>query len=92
MVVSLSGPGGSTFRAFDTAVGELLAERRLHAPAAGHLFEPVDVGVHLVFADANGTVPSASTDVFVLTNGHTVRRLNTATGRTVWEWTSRDRA
>ncbi|EJD05202.1 DUF1620-domain-containing protein [Fomitiporia mediterranea MF3/22] len=91
-VVSLSGPGGSTFRAFDTTTGDLLAERRLHAPEAGHLFEPVDVGVHLVFADANATKPDSSSDVFALTNGYTVRRIDAATGRVKWEWASGDRA
>ena len=90
VVCVLSGPGGSTFRTFDTSNGNLIAERRLHKPTLGRLFEPVDLGVHMTFVDSNYTNLSPTTDLFVLTDGYTVRRLDSASGRIKWEWSSED--
>ena len=58
------------------------------------LFEPADVGVHLTFSKfiENGTQSMDVVDVFTLTNGHTVRRVDVATGNTKWEWASPDKA
>lgn len=53
--------------------------------------EPVDIGAHLVFADSNVTSPSFSPDLFALTNGHEVSRINPLTGATVWKWTAPDK-
>ncbi|KLO18736.1 DUF1620-domain-containing protein [Schizopora paradoxa] len=90
VVCVLSGPGGSTFRTFETANGNLIAERRLHKPSFGRLFEPVDLGVHMSFVDSNFTNLSPTTDLFVLTDGYTVRRLDSGSGRIKWEWSAED--
>ncbi|KAL5498433.1 hypothetical protein ACEPAH_2575 [Sanghuangporus vaninii] len=91
-VVSLSGPGGSTFRSFDTVTGDLILERRLHSPQDGQLFEPADIGVHLVFADVDVATAGSSVEVFALSNGYTVRRVDVASGKVTWEWSSGDKA
>lgn len=91
MVSVLSGPGGSTLRTFDVTNGHLLLEKRLHQPAAGRLFQPVDLGVHIAFANRpNLTTWSTSEDVFVLTDGYTVRRIDSMSGELKWEWSSED--
>lgn len=90
-IASLSGPGGSTFRSFDVASGDLLSERRLHSPRNGQLFEPTDIGVHLAFVDGGSTEISSS-DVLALTNGRTVRRIDVASGKVKWEWSSGDKS
>ncbi|THH04236.1 hypothetical protein EW145_g5667 [Phellinidium pouzarii] len=92
VIAALSGPGGATFRVFDIAKGDLLVERRLHTPSAGHLFEPNDLGSHIVFAEGNDTTISSNIDLFALTNGHVLRRLDAITGRVRWEWTAEDKA
>ncbi|KAI5117724.1 hypothetical protein M0805_006209 [Coniferiporia weirii] len=92
VVVALSGPGGATFRTFDAVKGGLLAERRLHNPALGHLFDPSDLGVHITFVEKNDTTLSPTVDVFTLTDGHVLRRLDAPTGRVRWEWAAEDKA
>ena len=92
-IASLSGPGGSTFRSFDVASGDLLSERRLHSPRNGQLFEPTDIGVHLAFVDGGSTSTKiSSSDVLALTNGRTVRRIDVASGKVKWEWSSEDKS
>lgn len=90
----LSGPGGSTFRTFDVTTGDLIAEKCLHIPASGTLFEPADVGAHLTFSapSDSGTESEDAIDALTLTNGHTVRRVDVATGNAKWEWASPDKA
>ena len=80
----MSGPGGSTFRSFDALTGELVAERRLHHPGVRLLLETPDVGTGIVFAS------DVSNDVYVLTNGHVLRRLDALSGEVKWEWRSVD--
>ena len=85
VVVSLSGPGGSYFRVFDSQSGDLILERRLHDPQAGRLQEPESLGTAVGFgANENGR------DVYVLTNGHTLRRIDRHTGEVKWGWTAPD--
>jgi ER membrane protein complex subunit 1 len=83
VVASLSGPGGSTLRTFDSLAGHLLLEKRLHSPETGRLFEPSDLGVSIAF------VPNSS-QLLVLTNGHTLRSIDGKTGEIKWSWTSED--
>ena len=83
VVAALSGPGGSTLRVFEALSGHLLLEKRLHTHETGTLFEPSDLGASIAF------VPSSS-QLLVLTNGHTLRSIDGMTGETKWSWTSED--
>ena len=87
-VVALSGPGGAVFRTFDSSTGDLLVEDRLHEPLEGHLSEPVDLGSRLIFArSVDGTLEK---DVYTLTNGRTLHRLDALTGQAKWKWSSEE--
>lgn len=84
-VSTLSGPGGATFRVLDVHSGDLLVEHQLHHPESGRLHEPASLGVAVAFEST-----STDSDVFVLTNGHTVRRVSSTTGEVRWGWSSPD--
>lgn len=83
MVASVSGTGGAVLRLFDVSTGNLLSEKLLHKAEAGRLLEPDIVGLSLAFE-------SDASNAYVLTNGHTVRRLDTKTGELQWGWTAPD--
>ncbi|GLB44268.1 putative DUF1620-domain-containing protein [Lyophyllum shimeji] len=83
-VATLSGPGGATFRLFDATSGTLYLEKRLHAPETGHLAEPHHLGTHVAFGGAGNE------EIYVLTDGHVVRRLNGKTGEVQWKWAADD--
>ncbi|CAA7264034.1 unnamed protein product [Cyclocybe aegerita] len=84
VVATLSGPGGSTLRTFDSLNGQLIVEKRLHPPEAGALSEPF-MGKHVVFSPD-------STDLYVLSNGCTVTCTDGISGETKWTWTSADQS
>lgn len=88
VVATLSGPGGANFRLLDSVSGHLLHEQQLHTPEAGRLFEPAFVGVDVAFGVNEKEADSS--DVYVLTNGHIVRRVNTKKGEVEWGWTAPD--
>ena len=84
-MATLSGPGGAHLRLFDSTSGHLLLEKRLHDPQAGRLQEPETLGVSVTFgSDENDT------DIYVLTNGHILRRIDRRTGDVKWGWTAPD--
>lgn len=83
-VAALSGPGGATLRLFDSLKGHLLAEKHLHSPHSGQLFEPPIHGVALAFDS------DLAEDVYSLSNGGEVRRIDGATGEVKWSWVSPD--
>ncbi|KAI0743061.1 hypothetical protein C8Q80DRAFT_1192304 [Daedaleopsis nitida] len=85
VVAALSGPGGAHLRLFDSHHGHLLLEKRLHDPEAGRLQEPASLGVALTF----GT-EEKDKDIYVLTNGHILRRIDPHTGDVRWGWTAPD--
>lgn len=85
VVVSLSGPGGSTLRTFDCLTGQLTLERRLHAPHADHL-DPHNFGFGVEIAFIPETV-----DIVTLTNGRAVQRIG-ADGTDHWVWESPDKS
>ena len=87
-VVTLSGPGGATFRAFDSETGDLLVEKRLHDPAEGHLSEPVELGSRLDFDKSS--ISGSSKDLYALTNGRNLRKIDALTGEIKWEWFSEE--
>ena len=82
-MVALSGSGGAHLRALDSFTGHLLFEKRLHDPAAGLLQEPEDLGTAIAFG-------ADEKDIYVLTNGHILRRVNRKTGEIKWGWTAPD--
>lgn len=86
VVATVSGAGGATLRTFDVSTGHLIAEQRLHKADAGRLLEPDITGLSVAFDSATPA------NLYVLTNGHTVRRVNPDTGSTRWGWTASDQA
>lgn len=88
VVAAFSGPGGATIRLFDFLSGHLLLEQRLHSPEAGRLFEPGVLGVDIAFEPR--TTQDGGDSVYVLTNGHIIRRINANTGEVEWGWTAPD--
>ncbi|KAH7325157.1 hypothetical protein B0J17DRAFT_682400 [Rhizoctonia solani] len=84
-LVSISGPGGSHVRLFESFTGNLLWERQLHASSLGKLLEPANLGVDVAFWDDINDI-----DAYVLTNGNTVSRLEGRSGKTVWSWNTDD--
>ena len=83
VVATLSGPGGSTLRLFDTLTGHLTLEKLLHDPASGHVSEPHHVGKHVTF-------DTDSTSIYALHNGHTVVKINGLTKDITWTWAAPD--
>lgn len=82
-IATLSGPGGSTLRTFESLSGTLILEKRLHAPELGHLSEPHYLGKHVAFSpELDG--------IYVLSNGRTVTHVDNTTGEFRWTWTSPD--
>ena len=81
----MSGPGGARLRVFDAVAGHLLLEKRLHDPEAGRLHQPESLGTAVAF----GTEESDQ-DLYVLTNGHILRRVDSQTGEVKWGWTDPD--
>lgn len=75
--------GGATARIFEVLNGNLIWETQLHKPESGILTYGLSSGVGITFDKV---------DVFVLTNGHVVRRLDAAKGGVTWGWTSADAA
>ncbi|KAJ1309408.1 hypothetical protein OPQ81_006185 [Rhizoctonia solani] len=65
-LLSISGPGGSHVRLFESFTGNLLWERQLHLPSLGRLLEPENLGVDVAFWNELSDI-----DAYVLTNGHT---------------------
>ncbi|KAG6861505.1 hypothetical protein C0995_015932 [Termitomyces sp. Mi166 len=82
VLATLSGPGGATFRVFDGITGALRFEKCLHAPESGRHAEPLHLGTHVAFG------PSG--ELYVLTEGHVVRRVDALTGIVHWTWASQD--
>ncbi|CAE6434911.1 unnamed protein product [Rhizoctonia solani] len=84
-LASISGPGGSHVRLFESFTGNLLWERQLHPPSLGRLLEPANLGVDVTFWHELSDI-----DAYVLTNGNTVSRLEGRSGKTVWSWNTDD--
>jgi hypothetical protein len=84
VVITLSGPGGAYLRSYDATTGHLIFESRLHKAESGKLLEPPSIGQDVAFS------VDKTSDVFALTNAHTVRRVDGLVGELKWEWTSED--
>ncbi|KAH9929331.1 uncharacterized protein B0H18DRAFT_996604 [Fomitopsis serialis] len=84
VLATVSGAGGATLRLLDAATGDLLAEKHLHKPDFGRLFDPETLGTSITF-DAEG-------DVYVLSNAHIARRVDGKTGEVKWGWSAPDQS
>lgn len=76
--------GGATLRTLNVLTGDLIVEKRLHKPELGKLFEPADLGSHIVFPFAS------SNDAVVLSEGYVLRGIDVATGQEKWKWAAED--
>ena len=85
VVATLSGVGGSVLRVFDSLEGTVIHEKRLHHSRNGQLYSQRSLGVNLAFETQSG---QGARDLFVLTNGHTVHRIDGTGGELIWSWTA----
>ena len=77
VVVTLSGVGGSVLHVFDALEGTIIHEKRLHHPQHGQLYSQRSLGVDVAFDTSKTTEDGQEAkDLFVLTNGHTVHRID----------------
>ena len=89
VVVTLSGVGGSVLHVFDTLEGTMIHEKRLHHPQNGQLYSQRSLGVDVAFDTLKTTEDGQEVkDLFVLTNGHTVHRIDGTSGDLIWSWTT----
>ena len=82
VVAAVSGPGGATLRLLDVHSGDLLTERHLHKPDPGRQSEDEALGMAIAF--------DQETDLYILSDAHTVRRVDDKTGEVKWEWSALD--
>lgn len=90
VVAVLSGPGGATLRTFDALTGDLIVERRLHKAELGRLFQPADLGSQLAFPTKTDSADVSNSDVYVLSDGHVLRSVDSLTGEIKWQWSAED--
>ncbi|VDB86740.1 unnamed protein product [Peniophora sp. CBMAI 1063] len=92
-VLSLSGPSGTTLRAFSPSTGALISEVRLHAPTQAKLHEPPNLGVSVAGLVLKGEGEAEGhEEAFVLSEGGVVHRVNVDGGLIRWKWASEDQA
>ena len=76
-------------RVFDSLEGTIIHEKKLHHPENGQLHNQRTPGIHVVFGAPKTTEGGQEAkDLFVLTNGHTVYRIDGTSGDLVWAWTA----
>ena len=74
---------------FDSLEGTIIHEKKLHHPQNGQLHNQRTLGVDVAFGTQKSTEDGQEAkDLFVLTNGHTVHRIDGANGDLVWSWTA----
>ena len=89
VVATLSGAGGSVLRVLDSLEGTIIHEKKLHHPENGQLYNPKTLGVHVAFGAPKTTEGGQEAkDLFVLTDGHTVYRIDGMSGDLLWAWTA----
>lgn len=76
-------------RVFDSLEGTIIHEKKLHHPQNGQLYSQRTLGVGVGFGAPRTTEGvQEMKDLFVLTNGHTVYRMDGTSGDLVWSWTA----
>ena len=89
VVATLSGVGGSALRVFDSIQGTIIHEKKLHHSQNGQLYSQRTLGVDVGFGTLKTTEDGhEAKDLFVLTNGRTVHRIDGMSGDLVWSWTA----
>lgn len=74
---------------FDTLEGTIIHEKKLHYSQNGQLYSQRTLGVDVGFGMLKTTEDGhEAKDLFVLTNGHTVYRVDGMSGDLVWSWTA----
>jgi hypothetical protein len=72
---------------FDSLEGTIIHEKRLHHSQNGQLYSQRTLGVDVTFG-APRTAGHEAKDLFVLTNGQTVHRIDGTRGDLLWSWTA----
>lgn len=76
-------------RLFDSLEGTIIHEKRLHHPYNGQLYNQRTLGIDVAFGASRIVgVSHDAKDLFVLTNGHTVYRIDGTRGDILWSWTA----
>ena len=76
-------------RVLDSLEGTIIHEKKLHHPENGQLYNPKTLGVHVAFGAPKAIEGGQEAkDLFVLTNGHTIYRIDGMSGELVWAWTA----
>lgn len=76
-------------RVFDSLEGTIIHEKRFHHSQNGQLYSERTLGVDVTFgASRMAGVSHDAKDLFVLTNGHTVHRIDGTRGDLLWSWTA----
>ena len=89
VVATLSGPGGSVLHVFDSLEGTTIHEKRLHHSQNGQIYSGRTLGVDVAFGTRKTTKDDQEAkDLLVLTNGHTVHRIDGTSGDLVWSWSA----
>ena len=74
---------------FDSLEGTVIHEKRLHHWQNGQLYSQRSLGVDVTFGVQKTTEDGQGTrDLFVLTNGHMVYRIDGTSGDLVWSWSA----
>ena len=74
---------------FDSLEGTITHEKRLHHTQNGQLYNQRSIGVNVAFGAPRTTEDGqGARDLFVLTNGHTVHRIDGTSGDLIWSWTA----
>lgn len=93
VVATLSGVGGSVLHVFDSFEGTIIHEKRMHPSRNGQLYSQRTLGVDVAFgASRIKGINHSAKDLFVLTNGHTVGRIDGTRGDLLWSWTAPEQA
>ena len=89
VVATLSGVGGSILHVFDSLEGTIIHEKRLHHSQNGQLYSQRTLGIDVAFGAPKATEGGQEArDLFVLTNGHAIHRIDGVSGDLVWTWTA----
>ena len=89
VVATLSGVGGSILHVFDSLEGTIIHEKRLHHSQNVQLYSQRTLGIDVAFGAPKATEGGQEArDLFVLTNGHTIHRIDGVSGDLVWTWTA----
>lgn len=74
---------------FDSLEGTIIHEKRLHHPQNSQLHSQTTFGVHVAFGPPKTAGDGQEVkDLFVLTNGHTVSRIDGTSGDLAWAWSA----